>query len=661
MKKSIIVPFAITIVTLHAIDLAPITVESSKLEDSRLESTSSITMINKEKLELSDTKSIEELSSLVSNTNISGVGNRHNKTITMRGISNYVTYESSVAVYIDDVPVPFSYGFGMLDMSNVKSVEVLKGAQGTLFGKGAQSGVINIYTKTPTKTFSNEVSASYSSYNTNKFHAVVAGPTSNEDLTYSFAITKETSDGYARNKLTQSNFDYQDFVSFSGKLRYNPSTPLDISLNYTKSKSDDGGSPFTINIKQNPFSIDNEPFNDYVKMDTDMLSLIVKYKENDYTFTSATSYAKESVLSDNYIGILGGLFIGTDIDIQEVTQEFRLKQDFDNSELLVGAFYSDKLQFDYKENQKLLVPNLNSLNSLENPDKNLALFTQYKYYLGEHFSLMAGVRYEETKRSFARNLNNFGAPSTYANANTTWTHILPTISLSYLGDDDSNTYFTYSKGYRSGGYNYRSTNSLVPFEPEKTDSFELGYKKIYGKTFTLDSALFYNMITDHRINTFDDNLASTTLNASKADTYGLELELNYKNDALFLYATLGVTQAKIKEFNKTSMYDNKKLIDVPDMTAALGVQYKLNKKLYVKSDLRYMGERYYNIDNTAKEGSYTITDLSFCYKKENWELELFANNIFDKRYVDFMIYTPSNNYYHFGAPRVVGVKLSGSF
>ena len=129
---------------------------------------------------------------------------------------------------------------------------------------------------------------------------------------------------------------------------------MEISLNYLKSKSDDGGSPFKINTKQNPYSIANEPTDDSVKMDSDMLSLIIKYKEKDYTFTSATSYAKHSVLKKDYVGILGGLDIYHDIEIAEITQEFRLKQNLQNAELLLGAFYSDKLKFDYKENQTLL-------------------------------------------------------------------------------------------------------------------------------------------------------------------------------------------------------------------------------------------------------------------------------------------------------------------
>ncbi|MDD3442564.1 MAG: TonB-dependent receptor [Sulfurimonas denitrificans] len=626
---------------LNAIELPSIAIESSKLGDTLKDSSNSINTLDKNKLEMSNIKEIKELSSLISNTNISGVGNRTDKTITMRGISNYVTYESNVAMYIDGTPVPFSYGFGMVDMNNVENIEVLKGAQGTLFGKGAESGVINIYTKAPTKTFQSRASIDYGSYDTQKFYGFVSAPMSNEDITYSLSLTKESSDGFSTNELTHSNFDDKDFKSLSAKLRYNPSTPLDVSLNYTKSQSDDGGSPFKINTKSNPFSIDNEPTNDYVKMDTDMLSLILKYKESDYTFTSATTYAKNSSTKYNYVAIRGGLDMDFDIEIEEITQEFRLKQNFENSDFLIGLFYSDKLKFDYKENQTFLtlypVPVL-SKNSLENPDENIALFSQYRYYIDEKYSVMAGLRYQTTKRSFSRTMNNFAAASTSVEGETTWTHVLPTLSFSYYAEDDSHTYLTYAKGYRPGGYNYRTSDALTPFKPETTNSLELGHKRVLNSSTTFSSALFYNLIDNLRINTFDNNLATITLSAEKAYSYGAEIEVNYKADNLNIFMTCGVIKTEISESKDSPQYERNNIIDVPNITTSIGAKYMFTQNYHIQSDVKYMGERYYNASNSAKESGYATANIGIGYKKDGWSALVYVDNIFDKRYVDFMIF-----------------------
>jgi len=665
MKKSIVSILSLAI-GLEAVELEPISVLSNKLENSVLDNASTVEIVDEEKIALTHSKNIKELSAVISNANISGIGNRSDVTITLRGISNYLSYESSVAMYVDDVPIPFSYGFGLVDMYNIQSIEILKGGQGTLFGKGAESGVINIYTKAPTQDTHIDISSEYASYNSKAFYGLVSGQTGIKNLGYSLSISQNSSDGYSMNAQTNKPFDTRDFLSFSSKLLYQPNTALSIALNYARSKSDDGGSPYKINTKKDPYTIYGEPSTDTMKMQGEQLSLVVKHEENGQLFSSVSSFSRQAIEQSDYVGILGGLDIQKDIEIKEISQEFKYKKTFTNSDLLLGAYYSNKTQFNYKEQQTLLtlfpIP-LSSLNDLNNPDENMAVFTQYKYYIGDNYSIMGGVRYQETKRSFNRELNNFGKPSNYASDSTTWSHILPTVSFSYYGEDNSHSYFTYSQGYRPGGYGYRMFDTLTPFDPEHTDSYELGYKKVWGKGISLNSNIFYNKIKDHRINILNDTLTSELANADQAYSYGLELDFNYQTDNLQLYSSFGWTEAQYTNFSDSTYtpYEGNRLLEVPNITASLGIKYTINEKFYLTSSMRYMGERYYNIQNTSKADAYTTLNLGLGYKKDGWLVELYANNILDKTYVDFMIATPSNTYYHFGAPRVVGIKLKKSF
>jgi outer membrane receptor protein involved in Fe transport len=466
--------------------------------------------------------------------------------------------------------------------------------------------------------------------------------------------------------MTGNNFDYKDFTSFSAKLNYKPSDTLDITLSYVKSDSDDGGAPFTTNSTENPFNIDGEAIDDSLKIQSDAFSLRVKYQEDKTSFSSTTSLSKYSQQKSDYIGILGGIDLDTDIDIQEFVQEFKYKRKFENADLTIGAFYSDKTTFDYQENITLLtlypMP-ISSLNTLEVPDKNIALFTQYRYYFNENYSLMAGLRYQESERLFDRAFNDFGAKTVFANDTRTDSEILPTLSFSYYADDGSHSYFTYSKGYRSGGYSYRAAKLLDPFEADSTDSFELGYKKVWKEGLSFNSVLFYNALNNHRINIFTDTLGSIVLNADKAYSYGLELDIKYQKDNLLLYSSLGWTEAKYQEFAQEAYrpYENNSIIEVPNITASLGLRYDINANLYVNSSLRYMSKRYYNIENTAKADAYMSMNASVGYRYEDWLVEAYATNIFDTEYVDFMIATPSNEYSHFGVPRVLGMKVSKKF
>ncbi len=658
MHKTALLQFALLSTPLLAVELPTVMIESSKLDEGALDTAQTVEIIDQKKMDSYHIKDVKELSSTIANANISGLGGRTNRTFTFRGVSNYVTYESSVAMYIDDAPVPFSFGYGVLDINNISKIEVLKGPQGTQFGKSAESGVINVYTKPATKRFQSEASVDLGSYDSRDFYGRISGPMGSDDFSYALSVSNSSRDGFSKNLLTGNRIDERELTSFSAKLRFNPSTSWDIGLNYTKNKTDDGGSAFKTGTRENPYEIDDNPYDDRSEMNNDLLSFVIKYKEDDYTFTSTSTYAKQDVENKSYASSFGGLLADLDVEIEEFTQELRLKYSFEDADLLVGAFYSDKVKFDYRENI-YFYPALNSLslNTLHSPDKNIALFTELKYWFDEHYAVTAGVRYQETRRSFDRIFNTFPAE-----ASTTWSHVLPTLSLSYYADDASHTYLRYAKGYRPGGYNYRAVN-LVPFEPEITESFELGHKRNFSDKLSLNTALFYNNITDHRTVVFADNLVTSVLNAKKAYSYGAELDLAYKTETLLLYATLGVIQAKFKEFDKDSnAYEGNHLVDVPDMTATFGATYNLNANWFIQPSVRYMGQRYYDIENTQKESGYATVDLSLGYADLNgFKAMMYATNLFDKANVDFAIHTPSQEYYHFADPRVVGVKVSKSF
>ena len=656
-----VIPLFLVTSTL-AVEIPTIEIKSSKLSENSIDTTQTVEVFNIEKIDSYQIKDIKDFSATISNANISGLGSRTNRTFTFRGISNYVAYESSIAMYVDDAPVPFSFGYGTIDMNNIHSLEVLKGPQGTEFGKGAESGVINLYTMPTTKTFQSEVSADFGTNNLKDFCGRISGPIKNSDFSYALSVSKKSNDGFSDNLLTNKRIDDREVSSFSAKIRYNPNSPWEVALNYSKNRTDDGGSSFKVDTKENPYKIDDKPYDESSKMDNDLLSFIIKYKEKNYTFTSATSYAKQDVVKNSYANALNGLQIDLDVDIEELTQEARLNYIFENIDLLAGAFYSNKLNFDYKEKMYSYAYKTSSTNSLENPDENIALFTQMKYWIDPYFAITAGIRYQETKRSFDRNLNQFFQPTTNAKASKKWNHILPTLSLSYFASDDSHTYIKYSKGYRPGGYNYRAPGkNLVPFEPEETKSFEIGHKQSFSSSLSLNGALFYNDIKDHRTVIFSNNLATTTLNAKRAYSYGAELDLNYKTEKLSLYATFGVIEAKFKDFDKIE-YEKNTLLDVPDMTAALGTTYNFNKNFSIQSSANYIGKRYYDIENILKESGYITSNISLRYSNfYGWRIMVYATNLFNQENVDFAIHTPDKNYYHFTDPRVVGLKISKSF
>jgi len=167
--------------------LPEILVTSSKSEENNIDIPKSIEIFDAKKLQISKVDSLNALSSSISNTNISGIGSRFETTISMRGISNYTTFESSASMYIDDTPIPFSYGFGAINLQDVVKMEVLKGPQGTLYGRSSESGVINLYTPSPSKEFNSEVKGDVGNYKSKSIYGMASGPV-NDKFAYMISV-----------------------------------------------------------------------------------------------------------------------------------------------------------------------------------------------------------------------------------------------------------------------------------------------------------------------------------------------------------------------------------------------------------------------------------------------------------------------------------------
>ncbi len=657
MKKKCSVMITL-ISALGAQEFEPMVVLSSKLESPRYDEGIAVDVIDEQKRDVSPSVGLNGLSSLVPNTHVSGIGGRSDATISMRGVSNYVTLESSVGLYVDGAPVPFSYGYGAVDLADAERIEVLKGPQGTQFGKGAESGVINIYTPSPTTAPIQKLRLEAGSYNQKSLYASGSGPAAG-DLSYALAVTKSSRDGFTTNTYYHDDMDSRDMLGIHAKLHYDPKGPLHLALNYSGTTLDDGGSPFKINTKKDPFKT-SEPYRDYMRMQNDLLSAVARYETENDTLTYTATYAKEDIQKSDYVALSGGVVLDYDIRIEEMTQEMRLNHVGETSEWVIGGFYSDRFRFHYDDTNTLQALPLKRNWSIELPDVNKALFGQMNYWLNDAYAVTAGVRYQTTERAFVRDFSDFDGSTSHADVDTTWSHTLPMLSFSYYGADNAHTYLTYSKGYRPGGYGYRTLGSNPePYKPQITDSFELGHKNRVSKQLTLTGSLFYNRIDDLRVVTFADDLSSTVANADKAHAYGAEFDCTYRGDDLYLFANAGATSGTYDKLTNNGMdHSGNRIIDTPDFTASAGLGYALSEAYRIKSSVRYVGMRYYDSANSVSEKGYTVVNMAMGYQSRGWDAELYAANLTDTRYVDFMIATPSNNYYHFGAPRTVGLKAT---
>lgn len=638
--------------------LSPIEIVSAKSVENDFDTAGSMDVIDAEELAQRNVGSWQQLSATLPNTNISGIGTRMDTTFTIRGITNYVAAESSVSMYVDDVPVPMSYGFAVVPFYGIEQIEVLKGPQGTLYGKSTESGVVNISTAQPTKIVSTEVMAGAGGYNTREFYGKVSGPVKRSDVRLLLSAFKNAHDGFATNTFFNSDADYRDMKGMTLKLDYDITSDTQISLKYNRTDTDDGGTAFSIDSKAHPYEI-NEPFKDYVKTKASTASVKLTHKSGNLKITSVTAQSTQNIDRNDYIELSGGVVMDIDVAMKEFVEELKLNYIGKDYELLTGIFYSEMSSFDYRDSDILQTLPLKRTWDIQIPDKELAFYTQYKRYFYDRYVLTLGLRHQRTARELDRSYTDFLGATTPAQSSHTWTHWLPKATLSYYADKSNHFYASYAQGYRPGTYNYRSGGSNpLPVEPQMTQSYEIGYKHL-SKHHRLSTAVFYNEITDMRSTTFADDLSTTVISSPHAHTYGAELSWLYLPDQKFQFQmTAGTTQAIYDDLHDGGRdLSGNHVIDVPDYTASFAGKYFLSDSVFAQGDLRYIGRRYYDIANEHKEPFYTVVNAGLGYETKNLKCLLYANNVFDRKYVDFMIPTPSNSYYHFASPRVIGFTV----
>lgn len=252
-----------------------------------------------------------------------------------------------------------------------------------------------------------------------------------------------------------------------------------------------------------------------------------------------------------------------------------------------------------------------------------------------------------------------------ADVGTVWHHLLPMASLAWRPEGKNRQlYLTYSEGYRAGGYNTRNVSpSPEPFRPENTRSLELGGNGAAGGELLWNAALFFSRIDDLRVITFNDDLSNNVETAQKATAYGLEAEIDWlPTENLELFGSLGVTRGTYDEYENGGIdYSGNTIIDVPDLTLSAGGRYDAPGGWFFRGSAAYTGGRYYDNANGHKEGGYALVNAALGLDRGEWNFTVYADNLLDRGYTDFVIVAPTLTAYRFGAPRTAGVRVSKSF
>jgi iron complex outermembrane receptor protein len=647
---------------------------------------------------------IKEITAIVPNLYAADPGDNRNVS-SIRGITT-TSYDPAIATYIDGVN-QFNLDTYIAQLVDIERIEVLRGPQGTLYGRNAMGGVINIITKQPSNQFQGNIGLSVGNYDQHRFDYSIRFPLVKNKLFAGFAGVYEGRKGFYTNQFNNTSFDLQKGATGNYFVKYIPSTKWNITLNVKHSWNRNHGTfPLVMNADsalKYPFQLNQDAI---TKMIDDIFnsSLSINHFGNGFQLSSQTAYQTNHRYYDQPIdgdfSPIDGITIinnyGKDWNrVKVLTQEFKLSSPASSTSPFnwtAGSYI-----FLQDNPVKQAVHFGNDADLVGAPDKNfslisttkgknygIAFFGQATYSITKKLDFIAGVRfdYEKKKLSVLGEYQKDPDPNPVfetqpdTSATNSFNAFSPKLGLAFHASENSNLFITYSRGYRTGGLTQLGSDPslppLYPYKPEYSDNIEIGIKNnLLSNRLYLNIAAFYTHVRDAQVPTLIVPDAITiTRNAGKLTSKGIELELTTSPfKGLHVIYNVGFTDAEYKTLKLSqngSSVDlaGKKQIFTPDMTSMLTLQYtydigtKQNFQLVVRGEWMYLGKQYFDLANNISQSPYHLLNTRFGVAAKNFEIMFWGRNLADNNYIS---YAYDFGAVHLGNPKTYGVTLMGSF
>jgi iron complex outermembrane receptor protein len=663
-----------------------------------------LTAIGEELLERTNSQSLADIAKLTPALRIDYQGSFAQPTVRGVGTSLVTTGSgSNVGIYIDGFysPVSLAADFQLL---NVSSVQVLKGPQGTLFGRNTTGGAILVTTSTPSDEPSAVLQASYGRFDTQRYQGYVTGGLA-EGIAVDAAGLYSRSDGFLRNIVTGSKNDagYENWAVRLG-LKLQPTSTVSFVLRYNHASTDDPSG-----IVTNALVVDGKPQvlgaiipgaiiatkpreiaqarEFYSRIKTDSIQLTGEFDFDFAKLTSYTQYRKDrSAVASDIDYVSTPIFDVAYGSINKlITQEFLLSSNKGGRlQWTVGAFY-----LNWKERFPEALGSVGGgpfqiLNNTFADTTSFAGYADFTYEVADRLFLTAGARY-----SYDRIADAFYRAGALAGnldvqyPTLTSKRFTPRLVARYALDDRSSIFASYSQGYKAALVNMSGPADRT-IKPEILNSFEVGYK-YNTRQLTLDIAAYYYDYKDLQTSLLGDNGVSLTTNAAKSRVYGVEGQARFRPTSRFeVGAGVAYLDAKYKSYKdapgRRQCLDlascganfgqfeqiqvdasGFRMMRAPKLTANFDANYSIdlgNSRLTLSGNIYYTSKIYFDITNDYPQKSYALVGLraEWTDPSEQYSLAVFADNVTNAHYIR---QASANNFgvgVVWGAPATFGVS-----
>ena len=671
------------------VQLEDVIITAQKKEELLQKVPISITAFNSAQIEKFKLWNNKDISGFVPNLYSADPGDNRD-VVSIRGITT-TSYDPAVATYIDGVN-QFNLDTYIPALNDIERIEILRGPQGSLYGRNAMGGVINIITKQPSNKITGSGEVNVGNYGIRRYNTNFKTPILKDKLYFGAALLYNDRNGFYTNDFNKSSYDKQ--YAFGGNyfVKYIATNHWQATLNVKHYSGENRGAfPLVFGVEEafsNPFRLNQNGIT--TMMDNTLnTSLAIQHTGRKVNFSSITAYQRNyryyDLPIDGDFSPIDAISVVNNYgkswnNIKAYTQEFKWSSSPIATNRLnwtTGAylFYQDApvkqgTRFGIDANLMMMGDSLFTLmNSTSTTKKGIAFFGQATYALTSKLNITFGLRndYEQQDQTVAGFYQHDPSPEFYqivadTSASINFNAWSPKISLDYKLNAASLVYAMYSKGYRTGGLSPLGSDPSQPplmgYLPEHSNNFEAGIKNTFlNNTLKLNISLFYINIKDAQVPTLVLPDAITIIkNTGILNSKGVEAEIMYTPaKGVMIQYNGGITNAIIEATGKRPLF-------TPDNSNAIAIQYSktINAKVsgFIRSETKFIGNTYFDISNEIKQSPYCINNFSMGINKNKVSIVLWSKNILNQKYIS---YAYDFGAVHLGDPATYGISISSKF
>lgn len=685
----------------NTVAIEEVVVTAQKREQSLQDTPIAISALDAIALEDQKVNDISDVSNTMPNVQIApSPGGSTGASVSMRGVTAInpaVTWEPAAGIYFDGVFVAKNVG-GLFDVAELERVEVLRGPQGTLYGKNTTAGAINLVTRKPAEEFGGKVKLGIGNYGYGEFGATVDSGRLGV-ARFMVSYNKRVRDGFYENTAPTNNGadDFKELDADSGLIRgvFDVSETVELSYTYDWAQRDNTvafGQPEVLGAngelpdpkRTGKGALDGAGFD---KSESSGHNFQVTWDINDsLVFKSITAH-REMEFNDfnDYDGFaIVGFHAERDVDHKQTSQEFQLIGSSDMIDYVAGLYY-------FSDESNATNPYIFGFGTIDNrygsESTSYALYGQMDIHATEALTVTLGGRFTKEDKEIYVDHTRHPNPLAQFNskADDSWNQFSPMAVVSYAFTDDLSTYFRVSQGWRAGGFNGEAATQAeaeIPFDEEVSTSYELGMKASwFDRRLQTNLAIFRTDTEDMQLSEFNPATGySEITNAGEARTQGFELEvLAAVTDGLNVFFNYGYLDAEYLEFispvTGADLSDTATFAYAPENTFSIGYDFTTDvgfAQLRLRADYSYVDEQvFYRQAASSKvtaspsygllNGRLALTDIALA-EGQTLEVGLWGKNLTGEAYrVNGIPSGPNSAVNYYGDPMTVGLDATYRF